>query len=324
MKTILLNPEHASFAPIPERLLPPVLDKARVAKIARYIPLVDGGVHEAPISFQVALLDACFNRCVMCDHPTRPQHMIHALEWLEFLEPLRNKVESVCYSGGDPMAHPEFNDVMLYHRFYGIKFGMTISGYVPPRIDMDLLKGADWVRVSLDAITPEVYAAVRGHTPIAKIVHGIDSMLEAGVNVELGITVHAGNRRDLDNVLAFADSRGIKNRFVHPIYPDSIGAEEPLAERNIQAFSRCSAVFYQLYVDTDGSVYPCCITAGDTRAEPQAVALGNIRDEWSETWKRVVAFSQRTKLPEICKNCVQRLSEINHVVEYTNTDKSFF
>jgi radical SAM protein with 4Fe4S-binding SPASM domain len=94
-------------------------------------------------------------------------------------------------------------------------------------------------------------------------------------------------------------------------------------------FETCSAVLHQLYIDSDGGVYPCCITAGDTRASAQSNNLGNIfEDDWNRIWARVVDYSRikRAELPEVCRTCcIKRLSEINHVHDYLLTDtKSFF
>lgn len=313
----------------PAWLAEPLEYSRRTAKIARYFEATRDGARGVPVSFQVSLTDKCFNRCVMCSHPSRPANSIRAVDWLDFLAVLPVPPESVCYSGGDPLAHPDFNHVMRWHVNRDIPFGLTISGFVPQHIDMDLLSCAAWVRVSLDAVTPEVYEAVRGHTPVAKILAGIDKMLVAGVNVCLGITAHSGNQHDIPNVLAWAASREITDIDVRPVYPDSLEGEPP-TDRSIMPFNNCHAALYQLYVDADGSVYPCCITAGDTRATAQGASLGNIlRQPWGAIWQSVVAYTKIAveDLPPICRTCcVQRLSEINHVcgAMQTFSNKSFF
>lgn len=299
---------------VPDSMRDKPLSVERALKIAsKYDPFRD-----SPVSLQVALTDACFNSCVMCDHPSREKHMIRLGEWIDFMNwaVMVGEVESVCYSGGDPMAYPEFNAVMAWHVEYGVSFGITTSGYVPKNIDLSLLAKATWVRVSLDAVTPEVYDACRGRIKVDKVIEGIDSMLAAGVNVQLGVTVHSGNQHDIKNVMAFAKSRGITDGFVHTVYPDSVGDKSPLFDRQIKPFQYCSAVFYQLYIDSNGDVYPCCITAGDTKGAAQSKPLGNISN-WKGAWIAAKRFARlhREELPRACKHCVKRLSEINHVIE---------
>lgn len=296
----------------------------RVAKIATYIPLVADGARGRPLSLQVALTDKCFNRCIGCGHPSRVPHMIPWPTWLGVLRELTSgpaPVESVCYSGGDPMAYADFNRVMAWHAEHGVAFGMTITGYVPPFIDLGLMSRAEWVRVSLDAVTPEVYEKVRGFTKVEKVLASIDRMLEAGVKVGLGITLHPDNEEELPNVMAYAASKGITDIDARYAYPQSNPRwpDVDLATRGVQPFRRCRAALYQLYIDSDGAVYPCCVTAGDTRAAAQGASLGNIHTEaWPNIWEAAVNFSrlQREQLPGICRlSCVQRLSEINHVFD---------
>lgn len=314
--------------------LPPqlTLEPARVAKVARYAHMVKHGRNRVPVSFQVALTDSCFNRCIGCGHPDRVQKRMEPDDWTDFLYSLPNLPESVCYSGGDPMAYPHFNRVMEWHLDNAVLFGCTITGYVPKSIDMNLLTHAAWIRVSLDALDPEVYEEVRGKTPLAKVLKSIDDMLEAGVNVQLGITLHPANEGQLPIIREWADAKGITDIDARYAYPKSnpMWDDVDMGTRGVQPFRTCKAALHQLYIDSDGSVYPCCITAGDTRSAAQGAALGNIfTDHWDRTlWPAVVAFSERKRLelPEVCRTCcVKRLSEINHIHDFILKDEpSFF
>jgi len=257
---------------------------------------------------------------------------MEAGKWIEKLRKFAAMgVESVCYSGGDPMAYTDFNAVMAEHIILDVKFGMTITGYAPPTIDLSKLAHADWVRVSLDAVTPEVYAKVRGAIPVKRVLESVERMLAAKVPVGLGITLHADNIADLPNVLAFAKEHGITDIETHHIEPESgpraIRVPEKW-ERKIEPFQRCHATLYQLYIDAQGDVYPCCITAGDAHAAPQAYALGNLwRQEWETIWTAVVEYSELNikDLPPICRECcIQRLSQINSICDQMETGKTFF
>jgi radical SAM protein with 4Fe4S-binding SPASM domain len=307
------------------------MDAQRAAKIGRYWPLVEGGRRGAPISLQVALTDSCFNRCIGCGHPMREQRVMGVSDWLSFLESLPVGVlESVCYSGGDPFAYHDFNKVMIWHIENAVEFGCTVTGYVPPAIDLNLLSFARFVRVSLDAIDPEVYAKVRGKTPLAKVLDGVTRMIAAGVKVGLGITLHPDNEGQLPKILQWAGIMGIADidtRYAYPLsnpkWPDV-----DMGQRGVLPFKSCKAALYQLYIDSDGSVYPCCITAGDTRAKAKGYALGNIYvDEWRDVWREVVVYSELdiSQLPDICRTCcVKRLSEINNLCGDLPLTNSFF
>lgn len=304
---------------------------ARTAKIAKYFHETHLGRRGVPVSLQVALTDSCFNRCIGCGHPSRVQKKWDLTNYLTFARDVTDRgVDSICYSGGDPMAYDGFNTVMQWHVDRGIAYGMTITGYVPPTIDMKLMAQADWVRCSLDAVDPDLYAVVRGKTPLRKVLACIEQMIESDVNVQLGITIHPDNEHHVGDVLAWGKAHGITRMDTRYAYPNSNPRwpDVDSAQRNIQQFNRCHAALYQLYIDSDGSVYPCCVTAGDTRSEPQAYNLGNAqREPWRDIWGRVIKYSmiQIAELPEICRTCcVQRLSEINHVCDQMVAEQAFF
>lgn len=85
----------------------------KTAKVARYYDAIKNDERETPVSLQVALCDACFNRCIMCDHPKRDPKQMEVRRWMAWLYWFaQHGVESVCYSGGDPMAYSDFNLVM--------------------------------------------------------------------------------------------------------------------------------------------------------------------------------------------------------------------
>lgn len=306
----------------------------RTAKVAKYFPRVQDGKLGIPISIQCSLTDTCFNRCPMCEHPMRPQRKIEVAKWLEFFHfAIKRGLESVCYSGGDSMAYQQFNLVMDEHLKMEIPFGIITTGYVPPHIDVSLLSKAAWVRVSLDAVTPEVYAKVRGAIKVEKVLSSVERLLAAGTNVELNLTVHAGNADELPKVLEWAKQRNINKIDVKHLNPPSVERGGQIAEDwewSIQPFKHCHASLYQLYFDADGSVYPCCITAGDTARGPTAEALGNwLKEPWEDIWGRVVGFSRLEveQLPSICKTCcLTRLNEINTIGDKLSEIplKSFF
>ena len=78
------------------------MEAKRAVKIMSYLDRVQLG--SSPVSIQAGITDFCFNKCHMCSHHLRENKtQLDATEWIDFLSN-RSFVESVCYSGGEPLA----------------------------------------------------------------------------------------------------------------------------------------------------------------------------------------------------------------------------
>ena len=255
------------------------------------------------------------------------------------------EIESVCYSGGDPVLYSGINEVMAFHIRHNIKFGLITAGYFP-NADLGLLAEARWVRVSLDSVTPSIYDECRGGISVNKV---IDSILQAkvqSVNIELNITVSEKTVPGLNRLFEFALINQL-NLELHPIYGGSIrklGIDDLLHEyanafskkgipfdvicyNDSQPTNKCKAVYYQSFIDAKGDIYPCCMMAGDTTDSPQGPKVGNIF-HWGEYLEAREIFSNLTaeELPKMCSTCPERLRLINNTIgsDSRHYTKSFF
>lgn len=242
------------------------------------------------------------------------------------------------------MAHPELNTIMEYHIRHNTAFGFITAGYVPPKVDLELLSHARWVRVSLDTIDLEVYKIVRGGIPLARVLESLEKMREANVNVEMTVTVGRESAKTFERTLDWISGRGY-NADAHPQYGmtfDELGFSEAFLsdwkdyfkhdEVTFAPFEhggsedyKCKAVYYQSFIDSKGDIYPCCIMAGDTSNKPIMDPLGNI-NKWSEYLRARRVFS--LELPEArpieCCNCPERFALINKQCASPHDTNSFF
>lgn len=314
------------------------MDDKRRDKIIKYSGRV--GSNMDPVSIQAGITDDCYQECYMCSHYKRKKkHMISAVNWCYFLK-FRKDLESVCYSGGDFLKHPEANEIMEYHLKKGLAFGLLTSGYASDSIDLKLLRHARWVRVSLDTINPWVYHENRGgELTVEMVLKSIHRMKVAGVNVELTITVHKHNSDYLDELFKWACNNQISID-IHPIFGRSFTKDEHTAiarwkfhfERkgltfqdhqfNKYNFTKCASVYYQCFIDAKGDIYPCCNAAGDTRKDERMKPLGNISD-WDSYLEERNCF-YLNELQDFCKNCIDRFRSINNVCDSIRNKQSFF
>jgi len=283
----------------------------RILKIARHCK---GG--SIP-SWHMAITDECFNRCPMCGHWKRnDKRTLSAERILHFVDVAQQMgLETVALTGGDPMAHPDIDLILIGLIDRQIAFGVVTAGYVPTYATTKLLKRAQWVRVSLDAVDPHIYDQARGgHITYGQVERSLLTMMDVGVNIQFGITVNSINAAHLPAILEqindWADSydaggkSSISKVAVRAVYhhSDRLRASEALgaeAARSIQcsrvvfdlhsikheielerdplmAFDHCHAVRYQLFVDAAGGVYPCCVMGGDTESRTLTSPLASI------------------------------------------------
>lgn len=334
----------------------------RAEKISFYLEGIRDGTRTFPPSLQIALTDRCFNHCVMCDHWKREEKAVLDSDLLlKFLnQVLRvSSLQSVCYSGGDPMAYRDLDKIMKWHCDKDVPFGIITAGYVPQfAANMELLKYAEWIRVSLDAYDDEVYREVRGGVKASDVMKSICEMKASGCNVELGVTLTKRNYTQLHKLAEFVIKNGISRFRVWPvrhcegyafreeerkdalrvmrIIGDVLTAkgiennfresEQILSKGELQDFSYCKAVLFQLFVTATGDVMPCCILAGDSNDKPLWDGkLGIINNGCAHIMAEARKFSEipRKSLPTACDGCTQRLQTINRYACMHWNDKLF-
>jgi MoaA/NifB/PqqE/SkfB family radical SAM enzyme len=67
----------------------------------------------------------------------------------------------VLIGGGEPLIHPEIDWVIDYLGKNGVKIGITTNGLLIDRHIDVIAKYASWVRISVDAATPETFKHIR-------------------------------------------------------------------------------------------------------------------------------------------------------------------
>lgn len=306
----------------------------REVKTLKYVDSIGKGLRRFPPSLHIAITDHCFNHCPMCGHWRRKEKA--SLPWealLKFLvEPIANGLQTICYSGGDPMAYPEINKLLGYHNRgagVGLDFGIVTSGYVPETVDIKDLAKVRWVRVSLDAIGDKAYAKCRGGVvTFSQVDESIKRMIDNDVNVELNVTVHKDNIAHIDEIYNYADMNNIDKVVVRDAYRHSdemlSSVQKPFCPEPV---TTCYASLFQLFIDAHGFIYPCCIIGGDTERQPRGKHIAHISETAFVAQGRAEAFSYIgfKKISDICNQiCIPRLNEINVLMDRRRLGRDFF
>ncbi len=159
----------------------------------------------------------------------------------------------VAFSGGEPMLHPDLNDLIRHIRAQGMMAGLITNGYflVPKRIEELNDAGLDFLQISIDNVEPDEVSKKSLRVLDKKLQHlrdyaafdvNINSVLGGGIkNPEDARTI---NRRARE--LGFSTSIGI----IH----DTEGLLKPLGPVERKVYDEVSAaingplqVFKNLY-----------------------------------------------------------------------------
>src|SRR5438132_4984414 len=226
---------------------------SRKARSAR--EFLRGLAHTAhPLLVQIIPIRRCNIDCGYCneyDKVSPPVPTDTMRRRIDKLAALGTSV--VAFSGGEPMLHPDLDDLIRHIRARGMLAGLITNGYflVPKRIEELNAAGLDFLQISIDNVEPDEVSKKSLRVLDKKLQHlrdyaefdvNINSVLGGGIkNPEDARTI---NTRARD--LGFSTSIGI----IH----DGSGRLKPLAPVERKVFDGVSAaingpwqVFKNLY-----------------------------------------------------------------------------
>src|ERR1700741_3593298 len=111
-----------------------------------------------PLLAHIIPMRRCNLACTYCnefDDVSKPVPIEEMYRRIDKLGGLGTSV--VTISGGEPLMHPELDDVIRRIRANGIIAGLITNGYllVAERIQRLNRAGLEWLQISIDKVTPE-------------------------------------------------------------------------------------------------------------------------------------------------------------------------
>lgn len=309
---------------------------------------LDGNLNTL-ISFEIHLTNKCQSRCprCFCGH-LRGNQSLAKQEACSFMQQAKKLgAKSVIFSGGgEPALHSDFVEVAAQAKGMGFKIGVNTNGLSLHKIDLDtLVKIASYIRISLDAGTPEMY----------NITHGLDDSDFQSVLVNLKLLSEAKRRNSVECVLGtgyltdertviyremeafvevsaeagfdFAQFRPFQGNFT-PIEPCFTKLESKFGDDiavvasaqkygrfddlNHRPYEKCWSHNFVTIIGADAKLYPCCELTLDPR-----YALGDLRqDELEKIWQKkeeVIGQIDLSKCNPFCRgDMINRAME--HIV----------
>jgi len=121
-------------------------------------------------------------------------------------------LSSVKLTGGEPLLHPSIEDMIVFIKNRNLSLFLETNGTLISSEIVELLADFPGVRVSvsLDSATSEVHENIRGKKEIFQtIVENITKLTEAGVKVQIIMTVMKKNRDQIEPLINLSETLGV-------------------------------------------------------------------------------------------------------------------
>jgi MoaA/NifB/PqqE/SkfB family radical SAM enzyme len=308
----------------------------RQARSAR--EFVRGLVHTAhPLLVQIIPIRRCNIDCGYCNEYDKVSDPIPAAVLRHRIDRLADLGTSVvAFSGGEPMLHPDLDDLLRYIRGHGMMAGLITNGYflVPKRIEALNRAGLDFLQISIDNVDPDEVSK--------KSLRVLDRKLQdlrryAAFDININSVVGGGIRNPEDartintraRALGFSTSIGIIHdgsgrlkplgpaerqvfddvtaaingpwQVVKNLYSGIRGFQDNLADGKPNAW-RCRAGARYLYVCEDGLVHYCSQQRGYPGVPLETYTIDDIRREF---------LTEKACAPYCTVGCVHRVSRMD-------------
>jgi MoaA/NifB/PqqE/SkfB family radical SAM enzyme len=280
-----------------------------------------------PILAHIIPVRRCNLACTYCnefDDFSKPVAADEMFRRIDKLGALGTSV--VTISGGEPLLHPELDDVISRIRRNGMIAGLITNGYllVAERIQRLNRAGLEWLQISIDNVNPDEVSKkslkvldkklqllaehADFHVNINSVVgsgihHPQDALVIGRRAVELGFTSTIGIIHDGSGQL---QPLGEEERRIY----DEMKSWEKRSFTRVNAFQdniaqglpnewRCRAGARYLYICEDGLVHYCSQQRGYPGVPLETYTLDNIRREY---------VTEKSCAPHCTVSCVHQVS----------------
>ncbi len=295
-----------------------------------------------PLSVELHLTNQCNLKCSWCtDQKLRRNGAFQKKETIMELFHYfgRNRVGVTIEGGGEPSMHKDFEEIVLYGSKLGLDMGLISNGVIDYS---HLIAHFKWVRISLDAASPEEFILEKGTDRFGKVMKNLkefsNSRDVSQTHLGVGYVLTTRNMDHILNMMPALDAIGVDYIYLRPVEeaaPITPGIDRLYdLRKSLIKFTRSSRIQFLLTIHDrlikNNDSLPCfahslsCIihANGDIslceKRRHDPVLLGNInRMDFSTIWKSDFRkeVSQKLLLPENQAGCdVCRITSFNRVL----------
>ena len=280
-----------------------------------------------PLLAHIIPIRRCNLACEYCneyDDFSKPVSTEAMFERVDKLAELGTSV--ITISGGEPLLHPELDDIIRRIRKRGMIAGLITNGYllVAERIQRLNRAGLEWLQISIDNVTPDEVSK--------KSLKVLDKKLEllaehADFHVNINSVVGGGVKNPQDALAIGKRALGLGFSSTIGIIHDGSGQLQPLDDEERRVYNemksmekssftringfqdniakgrpnqwRCRAGARYLYICEDGLVHYCSQQRGYPAVPLEKYTVDDIRREY---------LSEKTCAPNCTVSCVHQVS----------------
>ena len=274
-----------------------------------------------PITVEIDPTNVCNHRCAWCVSMEAHTGEVLGLDRLrELIAELKSSdVRSIVLKGGgEPTTHPQFIEILDAVRESDLSCGLITNGSMPRRGTRErIVETCEWVRVSLDAATPQTHRAIHGTSDFTRILQNVEYLANESAGrtmVGLNFVAEPRNCAEMADFARMGKQLGAAYVTIRCVFdPNNPLSEEMRAAMRQQAaeakavedgafrvflgnftdrylnadaaepfpYNRCLGPNLIGIVGGDGEVYACCFLRGNKQ-----FSFGNIHEKsFSDIWK---------------------------------------
>lgn len=284
-----------------------------------------------PVMAQIVPMRFCNLSCAYCneyDKVSKPVPIDEMERRIDHLGRLGTSI--ITISGGEPLTHPELDDVIRRMRKVGAMAGMITNGYLlnQERIERLNAAGLDHMQISIDNVNPDD-VSMKSLKVLDKKLQMLAEYAEFHVNINSVVGGGIANPQDALTVSKRALELGFSNTI--GIIHDGDGQLKPLApeeskiyfevrdleRRSYSRFNefqkaiaegrpndwRCRAGSRYLYICEDGLVHYCSQQRGFPGVPVAEYTTADVKREF---------LTAKSCSPNCTVSCVHQISYIDH------------
>lgn len=249
----------------------------------------------------VMLTNKCNLSCKHCCASEIIQSKDISIEILRKI--IKLKPRQITITGGEPLLHKNIEKILMVLRkeYNGILVLATNGILIEKHLDL-VINYIDKVEISLDGVEEKETAKYRGSGVFHRVLDAVKMLRRQGVTVAMSLVTYNGMEEKRFFQLnqsygtvpivreLFLNDRVLEN--IDSIVPEGKEGYIQIVKKNIEQenenveLSKCGAFSYQIFVDSEGYIYPCGGLA------EESLKYGNIQTQ--EVLEDIINY------PELC------------------------